>query len=200
MTCEVCNGAFYSSHAGINCCQKHYNIAYRTGSPYSPEGKQNTNTFYDREDYIVGKTRAGVKYYFDKEDYPLVSKHSWCTCNGYLVATIKRKFTKLHRYILNAAHGTIIDHINGNPLDNRRLNLRITSQKNNSRNTSLSKSNKLKHLGVSACPGGKYRARIMVDNKEINLGHFINIKDAISARRKAEIKYFKEYAPSLRKP
>ena len=37
----------------------------------------------------------------------------------------------------------------------------------------------------------------MVNRKEINLGHYEKIEDAIEARRLAEIKYFGEYAPTL---
>ena len=43
-------------------------------------------------------------------------------------------------------------------------------------------------------PHGKYRARIMVNRKEIRLGHFEKIEDAIEARKLAEKKYFGEYA------
>jgi hypothetical protein len=117
--------------------------------------------------------------------------------NGYLVANINHKSIKLHRFILNAENGSVVDHINHNPLDNRKSNLRITTHKNNSRNTSVSKSSKIKHLGISTTPSGKYRARIMVEGKEIRLGHYQSLADAIHARKEAEIKYFGEFAPSL---
>lgn len=197
--CVVCDGSFYSSYQGINCCQRHYNLAYVKGSPYASEGKENTNTFYEQDGYMVGKTNSGTEYFFDKEDFPIVSKSSWCLSNGYLVARIDRKIVRLHRLILNAQNDSVIDHINHNPLDNRKSNLRLTTHKNNSRNTSVTKSSKTKHLGVSMCPNGKYRARIMVNGKEIRLGHFEKLEDAIMARKEAELKYFGEYAPALRK-
>jgi hypothetical protein len=196
-TCFVCGNPFYSSYDGINLCQTHYNLAYRTGSPYSPAGKPNTNSFCEKDGYMVGKTKSGTEYLFDKEDYSLVSKSSWCLSNGYLVANINHKSIKLHRFILNAENGSVVDHINHNPLDNRKSNLRITTHKNNSRNTSVSKSSKIKHLGISTTPSGKYRARIMVEGKEIRLGHYQSLADAIHARKEAEIKYFGEFAPSL---
>jgi len=198
-SCVVCGSPFYSSHNGIDCCQKHYNIAYRTGSPFSPEGKKNTNSFREQDGYMIGTTKSGIDYLFDKNDYDLISKYSWCISKtGYAVANINKKVTKLHRYILSAEPGAVVDHINGNILDNRKINLRITNRKGNSRNTSVSKSNKLKHLGISTTNNGKkYRARIMVDGKEIHLGRFNNLKDAIKARKEAEIKYFGEYSPSL---
>lgn len=197
-TCKVCGNSFYASHNGINCCQKHYNIAYRTGDPFTPEGKKNTNLFRECNGYMIGTTKSGVEYFFDKEDYLLVSKYSWCISKtGYPVANINHKVIKLHRYILNAPPKSIIDHINGNTLDNRKTNLRFATHLGNARNSTVSKSSKIKHLGISICPNGKFRARIMVNGKEINLGRFIDINDAIKARREAEIKYFGEYAPSL---
>ena len=197
--CAVCGLPFISSYKGIDCCQKHYNIAYRTGSPYTPEGRKSTNTFIEKEVYMVGITKNGIEYLFDKNDFPLVSCYSWCLSKtGYLVANIKNKVTKLHRYIISAEPNKVIDHINGNPLDNRKSNLRVTDHKGNSRNTSVSKVNKLKQLGISTTSDGKkYRARIMVDGKEINLGRFSNLREAIQVRKKAEIKYFGEYSPSL---
>lgn len=199
--CKVCGNMFYASYNGISCCQKHYNIAYRTGDPFTPEGKPNTNSFRKYNNYMIGTTKSGVEYLFDKEDYQLISKYSWCISKtGYLVANINHRVIKLHRYILNAPANAVVDHINGNHIDNRRENLRLTTRLGNSRNSTVSKSNIVKHLGISPCPNGKFRARIMVHGKEINLGRFVDINDAIKARREAEIKYFGEYAPSLCKP
>ena len=58
------------------------------------------------------------------------------------------------------------------------------------------KNNKTGYLGISITPYGKYRARIMVDRKEIRLGNYDNLEDAINARREAELKYFGKYSPS----
>lgn len=102
----------------------------------------------------------------------------------------------MHRYILNENNpSNIIDHINRNKLDNRKSNLRNITNQGNAMNTSVSKSNKTGHLGISLTSYGKYRARIMVDGKEIRLGNFWNLNEAINARKKAEKKYFGDYAP-----
>ena len=99
--------------------------------------------------------------------------------------------------ILDKPKNFVVDHINGNKLDNRRSNLRICTCKENLRNVSASKNNKTGHLGISLTKFGRYRARIMVDGKEIRLGNYVNLEDAIKARKKAEIKYFGEYSPTL---
>lgn len=84
----------------------------------------------------------------------------------------------------------IIDHINRNKLDNRKNNLRICSFWENSVNCSETKGKELP-LGISKTQDGKkYRARIMVHGKEIYLGRFEKLEDALSARKDAEILYF----------
>lgn len=198
--CIVCKKPFYSSFDEKPLCQTHYNLAYKTGDPYSKPGKKNTNTFIEKDNHMMGITKSGIEYLFDKEDYPLVSSSSWCLSKtGYLVARINKKTVKLHRLLLDADKDLVVDHKNRNPLDNQKSNLRITTSKNNSRNTTVSRSNNLKHLGVSKSRDKKYRARIMVDGKELHLGVFDKIEDAILIRKEAEIKYFGEYAPSQNK-
>jgi hypothetical protein len=142
-------------------------------------------------------TKKGEEIFIDYEDFEKVKKYCWCISKtGYPVANINHKVTKLHRYILNLKDSkTIVDHINRNPLDNRKCNLRICSALENARNSSVSKNNKTGRLGISLTPQGKYRARIMVNRKEIRLGNYEKIEDAIEARKQAEKKYFKEFAP-----
>lgn len=92
----------------------------------------------------------------------------------------------------------IVDHINGDVLDNRRENLRITTQKNNSRNTKVAINNTSGFTGVRIIHlrGGRirYRARIMVNRKEISLGTYDTIDEAVLARKKGEVKYFGKYS------
>lgn len=81
-----------------------------------------------------------------------------------------------------------IDHVNGNGLDNRIVNLRCVSGKENIRNCRLSKNNTSGVNGVWV-QGGRFVAEIMVNRKKISLGSYKNIDEAKEARRKAEIKY-----------
>ena len=60
----------------------------------------------------------------DKEDNFLLESYSFCTNgNGYVVARVDGKLRYLHRMILRDEKGLEIDHINGDKLDNRRMNL-----------------------------------------------------------------------------
>lgn len=102
----------------------------------------------------------------------------------------------MHRLIMNTPKGMVTDHIDGNTLDNRRVNLRACTNKENVRNrVSLDKRNKSGVTGVSfKKSNGKWVGNIMVDKKQIHLGLFENIEKAIEARREAEIKYFGAFA------
>ncbi len=63
---------------------------------------------------------------------------------------LRDKNTYVHRYLLNAKKGDYVDHINGNPSDNRKVNLRITSNPENCWNTKAHKDSVFsKHKGVS---------------------------------------------------
>ena len=83
-----------------------------------------------------------------------------------------------------------IDHIDGNPLNNAIDNLRDVPQSVNSRNSAKNKCNKSGFSGVTWMKGIKrWRARIMFNRRDIHLGFFIEKKDAISARVRANKKY-----------
>ena len=138
----------------------------------------------------------GEVLFIDKEDYDKVSKYSWCIGAGNrVVANIKGKLTYLHKYILGNKDG-IVDHINGNNRDNRKINLRVTDAKGNARNNISH--NKYGVNGIRKTPSGKYKARITVDYREICIGTFDTLDKAIEAREKAEQKYFGDFAPTKR--
>lgn len=89
-----------------------------------------------------------------------------------------------------------IDHKNRNPLDNRKINLRDATPSQQVQNQPVRKTNTSGFIGVRFCKNiQKWRARIVINYKEINLGCFINKDDAIRARLKAEAEYFGEFAP-----
>lgn len=98
-----------------------------------------------------------------------------------------------HRIIWLYVHGHFpdeIDHINGNGLDNRLINLRDVSGHENSRNARKYVNNTSGHTGVSWCKSSvKWEAYIKVSGRKIHLGYFANKQDAIDARAKASKEY-----------
>lgn len=84
----------------------------------------------------------------DNEDVYLLIRHGWCLKDDkYLVATIKGKRKYLHQLILNT--NKLIDHIDRNPLNNQRSNLRIVTKSQNSMNSKLRSDNKSGMKGVT---------------------------------------------------
>lgn len=102
---------------------------------------------------------------------------------------VKGKMTTefLHRKLTGAKKGDIVDHINGNTLDNRLCNLRIVTPKQNMMNRKVKGYCFNKNLK-------KWEVKIGIDYKTVIIGYFTSEEDAKEARRLAEITYFKEYA------
>lgn len=131
----------------------------------------------------------------DDEDYELVSKYNWTFNNGYAKTHIKNKDVKMHRLIMGFPDMDI-DHIDGDGLDNRKINLRLVTSSQNHYNARLYVSNKSGYKGVYL-DGSKvnpWRAFIGVEGRRINLGHFKTFEEAKEARREAELLYHGDYA------
>lgn len=124
-----------------------------------------------------------VNVLLDEDCRPLVegkrlTRHS----NGYI--RVGHKY--LHRLVLGAKKGQIVDHINGNPLDNRRANLRLATRSQNLFNRGRPKHNTSGFKGVHFCKRTKrYRASIRANNRVVRLGRFDTAAKAARAYDKA---------------
>lgn len=195
--CCVCGAPFSSHFDGKPYCNLHYLRMKANGAP-DLVGRKRTNTYEVQGETTVVTTRAGRTFFVDTADLEQVKRYSWCySKTGYLVANIGGRVVKLHRYLLQPDDGVIVDHINGDPADNRRCNLRLCTNTQNSRNSSASKNSSTGVLGVKRVKGGKYVAQITVDRKQITIGRYTTIEEAAAARQEAERRYFKEFAPSI---
>lgn len=113
-----------------------------------------------------------------------------------------KKPALLHVFVMGKApDGMVIDHINGDRLDNRRSNLRcVTDQVNQINRKSLNANNRSGFRGVSyidrkSARGKPWRASITVDGKHIHLGVFATAEEAARSRRAAEEEHFPELCP-----
>lgn len=147
----------------------------------------------------IGYTNIhNLPFYFDLEDFDKIKDYTWHTnAYGYIASsTFKRQLelTKnilFHRLILNPPDKMQIDHYNHIKFDNRKSNLRICNNQENTHNTNLRSTNKSGVKGVFwSKDRNKWESYITVDGKKINLGRYIDKDDAINARKNAEIQHF----------
>jgi hypothetical protein len=111
----------------------------------------------------------------------------------------KIKTLRLHRVILGVTDPKIIiDHINGQPLDNRKENLRIVTNQHNCINRPKQRNNTSGFKGVSLKKYGKrysyWVATITFNQQKINIGYFKTKEDAAKAYNDKALELFGEFA------
>ena len=132
----------------------------------------------------------------DEKDFNVLSEFKWYFRSGYAVRTKifdgVKKTIWMHRLIMGNPRGKEIDHINRDRLDNRRVNLRICSRTENSRNSAFNNT-------ISGFKGvhkskKRWQAHIRIGGKLIHLGLFLKIEDAAKKYDETAKKYFGEFA------
>jgi hypothetical protein len=153
-------------------------------------------------------TICGYEVLIDNEDFDLVMSKKWrpykkdipkgriyFICGQY---NGKNNDTiRLHRLIMGCKKndGAVVDHINGNTLDNRKKNLRICTIGQNATNQAKRRSNTSGYKGVTWHKQDKlWQAQIMVNYKHIFLGLYEDPKEAYNAYCEASKKYHGEFS------
>ena len=123
-------------------------------------------------------------WWIDNEDKVFLKGYRWyINSSGYICRSpkmINYKYEKieryLHRLIIKAKKGQIIDHINNNKLDNRKINLRIVTSRQNCLNRKNT-NNKTGFRGVQKV-GRKFKSYISIYNKTLSLGYYNTPQEA----------------------
>ncbi len=154
----------------------------------------------------IVKTYDGELLYFDLAVWEFVFSESGyrvsTNSSGYkCVRTTKGEYRNmvLARVLLNCPEDKEVDHINGNPLDNRLCNLRIVTRQENKYNRAVSSTKKSK-LPKGVCfnkATNKYQASIKHNGCTTTLGNFETIELAEDAYKQAAEKYFGKYAAHI---
>lgn len=146
--------------------------------------KHGNNTIFDKED----KEKIQKIYWFQDRDGYWKGRENW-----------KSSTLQLQRYLLNCvSRSLVVDHINHNPQDNRKCNLRICTIPENIRNSLKAKSS----TGIRGVRkdkrSGSYYASIQY-NKHPVFVYGLTYEEAVFARFLLEQKLFGEFAPSENK-
>ena len=207
--CDVCKkditGKTINHAWGMTLCCKHYQQKLKHGhfldsDPYSIK---DFNEFRIEGDvgYIILKTKKGAtvgEAIVDAEDINRLILKKWRLWKN-RVFTGNFKPTPLYYEVLKIkrpgiANEAVVDHINGDPLDNRKCNLRVVTQAENLLNKEILSNNTSGFLGVWFDENRSlWAAEIKIEKKKCYLGRYKSRADAVYARYLAERELFGEY-------
>lgn len=203
--CEVCGREITTTKYidGKLVCNKHYNQFKRHNKflDSNPRTTKDLNAFVIDEDLVIFDVynKESIKiseFIIDVDDLEKVRYHKWrIDAYGYIVSGQGDKIIRLQRLIMDVTDPNfVVDHINNNPLDNRKSNLRICTTLENNLNKIDSGRNTSGILGLYwSNKRKKWCPEIRYNNKRVHLGRWDDINEAAVARLYAEQLVFKEY-------
>jgi hypothetical protein len=151
-----------------------------------PKGRP--STIRDEGNIAYVELTRGYEATIDKRDIPLVQGYSWrahILRKGHVYAARTgdepRTVVLMHRHLMGAPADVLVDHEDGDGLNNRRGNMRIATPSQNNMNMSVSSRNLLGIKGVSQQRGGKFSARIERGTQRVYLGSFRTPEEASAA-------------------
>ena len=150
----------------------------------------------------VGKTRVAI---VDDADYEAVAAFKWSFTGRYACRHCSGYAILMHRALLECPDDKEVDHINGDGLDNRRVNLRVCTRLENAKNRGKSGHNTSGYCGVyfdqfGVTEGRKFvrakpwRAELNANKKRYRLGYFFSPVDAARAYDKAALEHHGAFA------
>ncbi|MGB7582774.1 MAG: AP2 domain-containing protein, partial [Sedimentisphaerales bacterium] len=157
---------------------------------------------YSFRKIFIGEGRFAI---VEPTDYYRLNNFHWCISvsrrNIYAVRLVltdnwQLKKVRMHREIMNAPDGLLVDHKNGKTLDNRRSNLRLATHSQNMCNkpkTSTKSTSRFRGVYLDKRKG-RWVAKIQINRKCIWLGYFDNEIDAAKAYDTAAKMYHGEFA------
>jgi hypothetical protein len=151
------------------------------------------------------KLTQGKVAIVDDEDFEYLNQFKWYARKSrsqnyyagryFYIKKGVRIYISMHTDIIKPNKNLMIDHVNNNGLDNRRINLRLCINSENMRNRNIYKNNSSGYKGVSFNKKSKkYYSYIRHNNLMYSLGFYIDPKDAAKAYNTAAIKFHGEFA------
>jgi hypothetical protein len=144
----------------------------------------------DENTYSIPLSKGQIAL-IDKEDLDKVKNYGWYATYDKIgktfYATTRTHGTRIrmHRLILNAKEGQVVDHSDHNGLNNRKSNIRLCTQSQNCMNKRGQSNNSSGYKGVSYHKRkNKYQAMIMINRKQMYIGSFCTASEASEAYQK----------------
>lgn len=210
--CEICGRETNRIYHiwGYTLCSKHMHQYHKYGKflDNNPRTNNDLNDFYQDKDnpnityfnLYNQKNECIGHFIVDTEDVSKIRYKKWRKSHGHVVTGLPAKGTqqdlthilldfdpKEDRYI-------VIDHINGDALDNRKQNLRICTQGENCCNKKLASNNTSGFNGISYRKDkDRYDPEIRMQNKRCHLGYSKTLEEAVYRRYVAEELVFEDY-------
>ena len=203
--CEVCDSNLYvfrNNATGMMLCNKHAQQVKR-------RGKILTRTLLSPNDFIFHDSDDSVKIVMydkngevsgstliDVDDYEKCKQYKWRLHSMGYAATGDDSEILLHRHIMNIKDDRQIDHKDRDGLNNRKLNLRITTQSLNMVNKSMQSNNTSGVVGVG-WNKEKVGWDVQLQKGDVKKNRrFKSFDKAVLERLKLESLYFKKHSPN----
>lgn len=186
-----------NKHCAKGLCSKHYR-------QYKKYGRILDRTIFDKNEIIEYEDYAEIiirnkhheeiaRTIIDLEDMDKVKSIKWSIDKeGYIRNT---KVGLLHRFLIDAPNGKVVDHTNHNKLDNRKVNLRVCTQQQNIRNMNKQRRDTSSiYKGVSYHKQkNKWSVQIYINNKIKYIGCYESEEEAGRAYDREAIKHYKQF-------
>lgn len=196
-------------YGGHTVCSKHMHQLHKYGKVLD----NNPRTNNDLNDYEIKnnlvyfnlynqKNEKIGQFFIDIEDIEKVKYHKWRVSHGHIVTgqPAKKQQKDLSWIILgidSIENGMIVDHVDGNPSNNTRENLRYCSQSENTLNKNFTSNNTSGFIGVSFQKSkGRFDPEIRRNGIRCHLGYTKTLEEAVYKRYLAEQIVFGEFANS----
>lgn len=210
--CDICGRELFKQIKayGHVLCAKHYHQWHKYGRflDNNPRSTHDLNDYSIKGDIAIfnvynQKSIKVCEFIIDSEDVSKIKYYRWRVSYGRIVTgnNSKKHPTLYLTHLLLGVESTDyynkIDHIDGDPLNNRKKNLRICTQGENTLNKSSVSNNTSGFIGVH--PDNRknrnshWCAEIRRGNKKCSLGAYVYIEEAVYARYVAEIILFGEF-------
>lgn len=210
--CDVCGRESKKKirYGGYTLCSKHMHQLQKYGKFFdsNPRTEKDLNGYRICGDiaifglYSARTSEKIAEFIIDIEDIEKVKYHKWRISHKHVVTGLPANGTQrdLSWVILGldnrdeCTKGIVVDHINGNALDNRKQNLRICTQQQNVLNKSFTSNNTSGFIGVCKDERkDRYDPEIRLGNVRCHLGYCETLKEAVYKRYIAEELVFREF-------